>query len=129
MPSNQKIVIIGHLAKDPEMSNTPDGMAIAKFSIPVQDYYDKQQDRTNWFNCVAFKGTAERVGQYLAAGDLVQLELKKSDSSWEGNDGKRRYKSEFIVLEIIFLRVKYFEEGRSEGGSPNYPQPDDDIPF
>jgi single-strand DNA-binding protein len=131
MPSSQRIIVTGHLAKDPELTYTPSGTAIAKFSIPVQEYYDKKKDRTNWFSCVAIDKRAENISQYLAAGDLVQLDLKKSDSSWMGKDGKKQYKTEFFVVDVMFLRVKYFEEEREpeESEGVGLPEPDDDIPF
>lgn len=132
MPSKQFIVVTGHLAQDPELTYTPNGTAIARFSIPVQEYYDKKQERTNWFRCIAIGDAAERYSQYLSAGDLVQVELKKQDSSWEGRDGKKRYKTEFFVKDCVFLRVKYFDEEGTPSdteGPDDLPEPDDDIPF
>lgn len=134
MPSSQKIIVTGHLAKDPELSYTPNGTAICKFSIPVQEYHDKKRDRTNWFSCVAIEKRAETIQQYLAAGDLVQVELKKSDSNWE-RDGKKYYKTEFFVVDIMFLRVAYWDqdpEGADKSPTSEaqgHPEPDDDIPF
>jgi single-strand DNA-binding protein len=129
MPSSQKIIVTGHLARDPELTYTPNGTAICKFSIPVQEYYDKQKDRTNWFSCVAVQKKAESIQQYLAAGDLVQVELKKSDSTWE-KDGKKHYKTEFFVVDIVFLRVAYWEDQDQPGKeAEERTEPDDDIPF
>lgn len=130
MPSSQKIIVTGHLAKDPELTYTPNGTAICKFSIPVQEYYDKQKDRTNWFSCVAVQKTAERIHEYLAAGDLVQVELKKNDSSWEGQDGQKRFKTEFFVVEVVFLRVAYWEDQDKPKKEPTErTEPDSDVPF
>lgn len=126
MPSGQQIVIYGHLAFDPELSYSPNGTPICKFKLPIQDYWDKQNDRTAWFNCVAFKKTAERIAEYLKKGDLVLVKAKKSDSSWEGDDGTRRYSTEFLVLGIDFLKVAKWDNKAVE---PDLPQPDDDIPF
>jgi single-strand DNA-binding protein len=129
MPSSQKIIVTGHLAKDPELTYSPSGIAICKFSIPVQEYYDKQKDRTNWFSCVAVQKKAETIQQYLAAGDLVQVELKKNDSTWE-KDGKKHYKTEFFVVDIVFLRVAYWEDQDQPGKEvEERTEPDDDIPF
>lgn len=127
MPSGQKCIIYGHLAFDPELTHSANGVAICKFKIPVQDYWDKQNDRTAWFNFVAFKKTAERIAEYLRKGDLVLVDCKKSDNTWEDNEGNKRYSSEFLVLGIDFLRVAAWEGGKVGFSEP--PGPDDDIPF
>lgn len=132
MPSSQKIIVVGHLSGDPELEYTKNDTAIAKFSIPVQEYQDKKYDRTNWFRCIAIGKRAEIIKQYLQKGDIVQVDLKKQDSSWEGQDGKRRYKTEFFVNDIVFLRVAVWEEddsGKSTTGEQGDPEADDDIPF
>lgn len=129
MPSGQKLIVFGHLAFDPELTHTPSGVAICKFRIPVQDYWDKQNDRTAWFNFVAFKQTAERVAEYLRKGDLVMVNCKKSDNTWEDQEGNKRYSSEFLVLGIDFLRVAAWEGERAASSETQPPTPDDDIPF
>jgi single-strand DNA-binding protein len=126
MPSGQQVIIYGHLAFDPELSYTPNGTPICKFRIPVQDYWDKQNDRTAWFNFVAFKKTAERIAEHLSKGDVVLVNCKKSDSTWEDNDGNKRYSSEFLVLGIDFLKVAKWNNKAPE---PNFPEPTDDVPF
>ena len=59
-----KAIIIGHLGKDPEVRYTPDGLAVASFSVAATEKV-KGQDRTEWFRVSAFGKLGEICGQYL----------------------------------------------------------------
>ncbi len=68
--SMAQLSLIGNLGRDPEMSYTPDGTAITKFSVAVTRK-TKDKEATTWFNCVAFRKQAETINSYVKKGQQV----------------------------------------------------------
>jgi single-strand DNA-binding protein len=106
--SVNKVILIGHLGKDPEVKFTPSGMPVAKFSIATSDRHkDKDgnwQERTDWHNLVAFQRTAEIIGEYCKKGSQIFIEGKLQTSSWDDKEtGQKKYKTEVIVNELVLL--------------------------
>jgi single-strand DNA-binding protein len=145
--SVNKVILVGHLGKDPEVSYTPSGQALAKFSIAtnrrVKDKAGEWQDETDWHNIVAWGKTAEFCSQYVTKGRLVYIEGRIQNRTWEDKEGKKRYATDIVANDVIPLG------GRGEGGGEptaraaaparvsqskddDFGQPeitDDDIPF
>ena len=119
--SVNKVILIGHLGKDPEVKFTPSGMPVAKFSIATSDRHkDKDgnwQERTDWHNLVAFQRTAEIIGEYCKKGSQIFIEGKLQTSSWDDKEsGQKKYKTEVIVNELVLLGGRGGGGGSSEGG-------------
>ena len=71
--SMNKVILIGRLGRDPELSYTPNGQARAKFSVATDEGYRDRQtgqkvEKTEWHNVVAWRQTAEFCGKYLTKG-------------------------------------------------------------
>ena len=114
--SVNKVILIGNLGKDPEVKYTPQGTAVAKFSIATTDRFkDKSgewQDRTEWHNIVAWARTAEIAGEYLKKGRSVYIEGSLRTSSWDDKaTGQKKYKTEVVVNDLVLLGG-----GRGDGG-------------
>lgn len=142
MAGINKVIIVGNLGRDPEMRYTPDGTAVANFSVATSESWtDKQsgekKEKTEWHRIVAWRRLGEICGEYLHKGSQVYVEGKLQTRSWE-QDGVTRYTTEVIASTVQFLG------GRDGGGRPassqrggdqGYPEPpmadtqDDDIPF
>ena len=106
--SLNKVILIGNLGKDPEVSYTASGVAVAKFSIATNERWKDQegnpQERTEWHNIVAWRKLAEICGQYLKKGSKVYLEGKLQTRSWDDkNTGAKRYMTEIIADDLIML--------------------------
>ena len=113
--SVNKVILIGNLGKDPEVKYTPQGTAVAKFTLATNERYkDKSgewQDRTEWHNVVAWARTAEIVGEYLKKGRTVYVEGSLRTSSWEDKQtNQKKYKTEIVVNDLVLLG------GRGEAG-------------
>ncbi|MBU1171983.1 MAG: single-stranded DNA-binding protein [Proteobacteria bacterium] len=127
MASLNKVMLIGNLGRDPEVSYTPSGMAIAKFSIATTDFWtDKatgeRKDKTEWHRIVAFAKLAETCGRYLTKGKQIYVEGRLQTSSYE-KDGITRYSTDIIANTMQFLGAK--GEGSYQGagaGGGAYPQ-------
>jgi single-strand DNA-binding protein len=113
--SVNKVILIGNLGKDPEVKYTPQGTAVAKFTLATNERFkDKSgewQDRTEWHNLVAWARTAEIVGEYLKKGRTVYVEGSLRTSSWDDKQtGQKKYKTEIVVNDLVLLGG-----GRGEG--------------
>ncbi|MFC1516341.1 single-stranded DNA-binding protein [Thermodesulfobacteriota bacterium] len=137
-----KAIIVGNLGRDPEVSYTPGGMAVAKFSVATSEKWkDKNtgemQERTEWHRITAFGRLGEICGEYLSKGRQVFIEGRIQTTSWE-KDGITRYSTEIIASEMKMLGTRATGDTYSPSGpstTPEYTGPpgpemeDDDIPF
>jgi single-strand DNA-binding protein len=102
--SFQKIIIMGNIGKDPELKQAG-GTAICNFPVAVskswKDESGDKQEKTEWFNIVAFRKTAEFAAKYLTKGRSVLIEGEMQTRSWE-KDGQKHYRTELIAGEIRF---------------------------
>jgi len=83
-----KVILVGNLGRDPEVSYTPGGMAVAKFSIATSEKWkDKNsgemQERTEWHRVTAFGRLGEICGEYLSKGRQVYIEGRLQYGSYE----------------------------------------------
>jgi single-strand DNA-binding protein len=133
--SLNKVLLIGHLGKDPEVSYTASGVAVAKFSIATNERWKDQdgntQERTEWHNIVAWRKLAEICGQYLKKGSKVYLEGRLQTRSWDDkNTGVKRYTTEIIADDLIMLDSKggTVEDSGRVMDEPSAPEKED-LPF
>lgn len=100
----QKLMAIGNLGRDPEVRYTNDGTPVANFSVAVSEKY-KDQQITEWLNCVAFRRLAEIAGEYLHKGSKVFIEGKLKTNEWE-KDGVKRSRTEIVLINFQMLDAK-----------------------
>lgn len=105
-----KVMLIGRLTRDPESRTTPQGHTVANFSIATgrvwKDQQGNQQERTEFHNIVAWRRLAEICAQYLAKGRQIYIEGSLQTRSWEGQDGKKNYRTEVVADNMIMLGSK-----------------------
>jgi single-strand DNA-binding protein len=105
-----KIMLIGNLGRDPEMNYTPNGTAIAKFSLAVSRYTKsatgERQEETEWFYIVAWQQLAERCSTYLKKGQKVFIEGRLSTRKYTDRNGVERTAVEVIANDMEFLTPK-----------------------
>ena len=117
--SVNKVILLGTLGKDPELKYTPQGTAVAKFSMATNESYkDKQsgewKERTEWHNIVCWQRTAEVAAEYLKKGSKAYIEGRITTRSWDDKDsGQKRYMTEIVVNDLVLVGGRR-EEG--EGG-------------
>lgn len=108
MAGVNKVIVMGNLGKDPELSYTQGGMAVCKFSIATSKRKKDGTDVTSWHKCTAFGRTAEIITQYVGKGSQLYVEGELSYGQYE-KDGIVRYTTDIIVNEISFV-------GAAKGG-------------
>lgn len=140
--SLNKVLLIGNLGRDPELSYTAGGVAVAKFSIATNERWKDQegnvQERVEWHNIVAWRKLAEICGQYLKKGSKVYLEGRLQTRSWDDkNTGVKRYATDVIADDLIMLDARgagappsVAEEVEPEAAEGEQIGPEkDDLPF
>ena len=127
-----KIVIIGHLGRDPEMRYTPEGQAVTSFSVASSRKYrtaaGDQREETEWFNVSAWGKLGEICNQYLAKGKQVYIEGRLKTRSYQTQNGETRFSLDVTCSDIQFLGGG---QGQVEGQEPVAAGQEDvnDIPF
>ena len=137
-----KAIIVGNLGRDPEVRFTPDGKAVAKFSVATTERWNDQQgnrqERTEWHNIVVWGKQAETCGQYLSKGRQVFIEGSIRNRSYDDKSGNKRYITEIVARDVRFLgggggqgrqNDQSFTAPPGEDAAPTPPADDDDIPF
>jgi single-strand DNA-binding protein len=135
--SLNKIMLIGNLGKDPELRYTPNGTAVATFSIATSDSWKdaegKLTERTEWHNIVTWRKLAEVSAQYLKKGQKVYIEGSLRNRNYDDKNGVKRYVTEIIADNLIMLGTgKGIGNGENEISSETVASPDvekDDLPF
>jgi single-strand DNA-binding protein len=102
-----KVMIIGHLGRDPEMRYTPSGRPVTTYSVATSRSWNttdgERRSDTEWFNVVAWGSLAEICKQYLAKGQQVYIEGRLQTRRWEDDDGNKRTTVEIVAKEMIML--------------------------
>jgi len=129
MPSYQKMIVVGHLGRDPEVRYIQSGTAVCNFSVAVTDKY-KDKETTTWFAVTVWGKLAESCGEYLKKGRLVLIEGKVDLETYDAKDGTKRSQ-----LRLTASNVRFMGGGSSsgDGGRENARHEravaDEEIPF
>ena len=138
-----KIIVIGHLGRDPEMRYTPNGQSVTSFSVASSRRYTnsegEQKEETEWFNVSAWGRLADLCNQYLSKGRQVYVEGRFSSRSYEGRDGQMRNSNDISLTDVQFLggrgqdgggeAVSYSPGPSSAPAEPPNFDAVDDLPF
>ena len=100
-----RVILIGRLARDPELRFTQSGKSVANFSVAVNRPFSKDGE-ADFFNIVVWGKTAENCANYLAKGRLVALEGRLQNRSYETQTGEKRYITEIVANTVKFLDRK-----------------------
>lgn len=133
-----KVMVIGHLGRDPEMRYTPAGRPVTSFSVATSRSWTtadgERHTETEWFNVVAWGSLAEICNQYLKKGQQVYIEGRLQTRRWEDEEGNKRSSVEVVAREMIMLGERREKAvGEAETGAEaevNFPRSDEDeFPF
>lgn len=123
-----RVVLVGRLTKDPDLRYTPNGVAVASFTLAVNRAFTNQQGEreADFINCVIWRKPAENVANFLKKGSLAGVDGRIQTRSYDGQDGKRVYVTEVMAESVQFLEPR----NSSRGENPNYGAPrEQDVPF
>ncbi|MCR5796708.1 single-stranded DNA-binding protein [Eubacterium xylanophilum] len=104
-----KVILMGNLTRDPEIrySQGENSIAIARFSIAVNRRFSRQGETdVDFFNCTAFRGTAEFVEKYFKQGSRMLLTGTLQNDNYTNKNGEKVYSVQIIVDEVEFAERK-----------------------
>ena len=104
-----KVELIGNLTRDPELRYTPNGAAVATFSIATNRSYlveGERKEEADFHRIVAWNKLAELCSQLLKKGTRVFVSGRLQNRSWEGTDGAQRQTTEIVIEDMIILNSK-----------------------
>lgn len=114
-----RVVLVGRLTKDPDLRYTPNGVAVANFTVAVNRPFSNQQGNreADFINCVIWRRPAESLANYMKKGSLIGVDGRIQTRSFEGQDGKMVYVTEVVADSVQFLESK--GDNRNSNNQPN----------
>ena len=128
-----KAFLIGNLTRDPELTQTTNGIAVCRFSIAVQRRFSNAEGEreADFFNIITWRGQADICAKYLKKGSKCGIIGSLQNRSYEAQDGTKRYVTEITADEVEFLssRTGGEEVTKKEEVTKLEPIDDDSLPF
>src|SRR5580658_3098 len=105
MPTDNSVILVGNITRDPELRFTNTGQPTASFGLAVNRRWQNRQtqeweEATSFFDVVCWREMAENVSESLTRGSRVVVVGRLEQRSWETPDGDRRSKVEVIADEV-----------------------------
>ncbi len=114
MSNYNKVMLMGNLTRDPQLSYLPSQTAVVQFGLAVNREWKgkdgEKKSETCFVDCEAFAKLAEIANKYLTKGNPVFVEGRLKFESWTAQDGTKRSKHKIIVENIQFLGTKDKDE-------------------
>lgn len=100
-----KVILIGRLTRDPELTTTASGINVCKMSIAVNRPFENAEGEreADFFNVVAWRGLADNCAKFLSKGKKVGVVGRLQSRNYEDKDGNKRYVIEVMADEVEFL--------------------------
>lgn len=128
-----KVILVGNLTKDPELTTTGGGVSMCRFTMAVnRNFASSSGEReADFFNIVTWRGLADNCGKFLSKGKKVAVSGRIENRTFEGPDGSKKFFTDIVADDVEFLSPK------GEGGEPSprgpvtelKPVESDDLPF
>ncbi len=123
MSGINKVILVGHLGKDPEVRNLEGGVSVTSFPLATSETFNKdgrKVEQTEWHNIVMWRGLAEVAARFLSKGKLVYIEGKLRTRSFEDKEGIKKYTTEIVAENFTMLgRKSDFETDPLKSPSKN----------
>lgn len=137
-----KVFLIGNLTRDPELTTTPNGVSVCRFSIAVQRQFqnDNGERQADFFNITTWRGLAETASKFLKKGNKVCVTGSIQIRTYDDNQGVQKTAVDIIAQELEFLTPKSAQGGEEQASRENPStskkkpvlqayEDDSDIPF
>jgi len=126
-----KVILIGRVTKDTELTTTTNGVNVAKNTLAVNRKFKNANGEyeADFINIIAWRNLAELLHKYTKKGDRVGIVGSIQTRSYDAPDGSKRYITEIVVDELEFLESKNVTKDSPENNAKLEPISDDDLPF
>lgn len=134
-----KVILVGNLSRDPELTTTNGGVSVCRFSLAVQRRFQNSEGErdADFINIVVWRAQAENCHKFLKKGSKCGIVGRLQTSSYDGQDGAKRYVTEVVADEVEFLSTR--SAGSDNSSVEEKPAPkkvaelepidDDSLPF
>lgn len=123
MASYNKVILVGNLTRDPQLSYLPSQTAVCEIGLAVSRRYrtsdGQQREETCFIDCSAFGKQAETLNQYMSKGRQILIEGRLRYDTWETPEGQKRSKHRVMIDSFQFLDSG---QARGAGSAPGAPQ-------
>ena len=111
-----KVILIGRSTKAIELKQTTSGVSVAQFSIAVKRNFKNADGEyeSDFFNCIAYRNTAELVSKYVGRGDLIAVDGRLQTRNYTDKSGRKVYVTEVIADNVEFLQNKKDKQEQTE---------------
>ncbi|WP_428327492.1 single-stranded DNA-binding protein [Mucilaginibacter sp.] len=109
MSGVNKVILVGHLGKDPEARSLEGGVSVVSFPLATSESFNKdgrKVEQTEWHNIVMWRGLADVAAKFLQKGKLVYIEGKLRTRSFEDKEGVKKYTTEVVAENFTLLGRK-----------------------
>ena len=107
MSGVNKVILVGNLGADPQIRYTPQGTAVANFSLATTERFNnkngERESRTEWHRIIAWGRLAEICNEYLKKGKQVYIEGRIQTRQWDDKDGNKRTTTEIVANNMVML--------------------------
>lgn len=131
MPSYNRVILLGHLTRDPELKYTQNNTAICEFGMAINHKYrdrnGNQKEDVCFVDVALFGKQAETFNQYMSKGRAVLVEGRLKFDKWTDLDGNKRSKLSVICEHFTFVSEP--DQGGGRQTEPAVDPAEQDIPF
>lgn len=123
-----RVVLVGRLTKDPALRYTPNGVAVANFTLAVNRPFSNQagEREADFINCVVWRRPAESLANFMKKGNLVGVDGRVQTRSFDNQEGNRVFVTEIVADGVQFLEKKSNAGGQSSSANNDYQNNNDD---
>jgi single-strand DNA-binding protein len=138
MANFNKVLLLGNLTRDPQLSYLPSQTAVVEFGLAVNRRWTgkdgQERNEVCFVDCRAFGRQAENINKYLSKGRALFVEGRLTLDTWTAQDGSKRSKHRVTVENFQFLgtaqNANQAEQSQNiDSQIPSNSNSDDDIPF
>src|SRR5690625_1761172 len=103
-----RVVLVGRLTRDPDLRYTPNGVAVATFTVAVNRPFKNQQgeQEADFVNCVVWRKQAENLANYMKKGSQVGVDGRVQTRSYDNQEGRKVFVTEVLVESITYLEPR-----------------------
>ena len=114
-----KVMLIGRLTKDPELTTTANGISVCKFSLAVDRKFTNEngEREADFINIVVWRGLAENCNKYLRKGNKAGIVGSIQTRTYDAQDGSKRYATEVVADKVEFLSSPNENENKPKSES------------
>ncbi|WP_066297425.1 single-stranded DNA-binding protein [Bacillus sp. FJAT-29937] len=116
-----RCVLVGRMVKDVDLRYTPNGVAVASFTLAVNRTFTNQQGEreADFINCVVWRKAAENTANFCKKGSLVGVDGRIQTRSFDGQDGKKVYVTEVLAESVQFLESRSSQNKENSSDQSN----------